>query len=269
MGFIVERRSFYKNENSRLLKYFESSPEVECKDGDCNCTASIKSRPSGVLDHVVQNIRYTGIYSGYNLDWSLNRDTWFDLNFYWNEIKRPKNQRYLNPHASFCFNHVSSAGGKLNNSISIGICKTPASSFKDLKIDLIANMYFGNKVDVSKLFNGHSSSKIVDLTKLSQEDVWLHYSIGGEAMEVLPRSEESTMWKQIYKNASRVMEITSQHDDKEMSVLDVRCDIVTNFELIGLIDGLKAKLTYVIDNLEDTQLYQLGTKIEEKVKANW
>jgi hypothetical protein len=135
---------------------------------------------------------------------------------------------------------------------------------------LLTDMYFGNKIDISHMFNGHSPSRIVKLEDISPDDVWLHYSIGGEAMDFFSPSEEAKMWKGIYKEGLRVMEITDPYiDDQERTVSEIRSSVVTNLELLGLVDSLKRKLVGVLDNLQETELYRRGNKVSQTVRASW
>jgi hypothetical protein len=66
------------------------------------------------------------------------------------------------------------------------------------------------------------------------------------------------------------MEITDPYiDDQERTVSEIRSSVVTNLELLGLVDSLKRKLVGVLDNLQETELYRRGNKVSQTVRASW
>ncbi len=66
---------------------------------------------------------------------------------------------------------------------------------------LLTHLYFGDKVDTRRLYNGHSRPGIGNpgvatrVAAVKPDELWIYASAGSEDMEVLPQSREVTAWR--------------------------------------------------------------------------
>lgn len=249
--FTVERYSFYYSSvgTRRFAEY--DPPKKDCDHQVCNCTRNITIRPIEEPDQLSQTIKFIDKFGKYSLDFNLSSN-WTNFGFFWDEQPYEEGFRWKNPHASFDFNHVSTAGGKLKNSISISIHK-PGFSKNNY---FFANVYFGNNIDISKFFNGHSESRIVKLETIKFDQVWCH-SCGTSGKETMSFfvSKEANLWQQLYCHVSQIINITDS-ESLSKSVSEVNLKISNNKELLNLILSSRDYLFYILNNLEETELFK-------------
>lgn len=245
MTLNVTRHSFFNTEEG-FVKYTETSPNCDKKEHQiCNCTKIVTERPIGSPHSIQQYVKLLGEYSGRTFDFTLT-ENFFTLNYYWKEsIGRPS--------AYFRFNHVSSGGGKLNNSLSIEISK-PGYGVLGF---FMGHVFFGNNIDTSNLFNGRLPSRIVDLSLIKQNDIWSHYCKNKEAMSVFNDCRETREWWMLKTRVDRIIEITKPYNDTDLgSVDDVRSVLENNEELMCESNKCKVWLSGILDNLDKTEMFR-------------
>jgi hypothetical protein len=175
--------------DDRTLRFVEHAPaDVHETDHDvCGCTRNVIERPSGKPHEVRPVIVLHARRDPFTIEFDLTSQ-WLTFKFdeplpavqdaahpanrkmrsHFHGIKKP------DPHAYFMFGE-----NKLNIEIALdGYGLTDC---------FFAHVFIGNKVDTSTMMNGHSPSRIVDLSKIGADDVWVHDCIcGPEAMRILP-----------------------------------------------------------------------------------
>lgn len=257
--FHLTRKNWFYTKTGTLV-YSESVPHKErCDKFKCNCTKDVSKRPNGNPDNITQYLEYHTSYEKYNLSLHLSTGNYI---FYWDEKPYEENRRWVNPHAYFLFNHNACAGGKIENMINVSISKPRYGKTNNFS----GNLYFGNTIDASCFFNGHSPSRIVKLEEIGEDSLWVHDNgCIGESMAVMPNTSEADIWRNIHKKGNRVIKI-ADNLSLEKSVEDIYKEVSTNVELKLHVDELTDWFVEVIDNLEDTVLYKICDKVK---KESW
>lgn len=186
----VNRYSFYDVEGqTQTLRYAEHSPPQEdhCDHEVCGCTRTTQTKPVGVEPkHVSTSVEFKRQIANTLVQASLylTEDGNVSIRLVWDrpsECPAPKTmweseKTRKQDHATFNFTS--------ENSVQVIIVGGVPDT-------IIGNLYFGNEVDISKLVNGHSPSKIVDLEAIHHSQVWTHAcNFGCEAMKILTNIEE-------------------------------------------------------------------------------
>ncbi len=185
----ITRHSFYGGLVGPTLRYTESAPSSAHVHGfRCGCTVDIDNRPAGSPSQVTQSARHIETYGHLRIELELDSHSpgiWA----YW---PWPSNL----PKLPFSDSSEGHAYFWPNNGLQIEI----VGAQMPIEHALLTRMFFGQDADISRLFNGHSPSRFVDLGTLEGE-VWLHdCSLGKESISLLSDEEEKTQWRAFIKD---------------------------------------------------------------------
>lgn len=246
----VKRNLYFLPKGKGYLRYSESSPEdKECEHQVCNCTKAVTERPDGEPQQKQQyiefirddkfEVRLSADGCNFTLRWPGNTWSAWDKEHKW-----PSNN-----HAYFWF--------KKNYGLYIEITK---EGYNETNC-FFGHMYFGNKVDISSFFNGHSPSRVVDLEKVGPEELWMHYcSFGGEKVISLRECEETTRWREVFATQAEIAKIARTYEeDYVSSVEDIRKRVSKETEMLDMVNHLCGWFDSVVENLDKTEMFSCGS----------
>ena len=249
----VRRNLFFFELKQGYLRYSESSPEEkECDHQVCNCTKAVSVRPDGEPQQKQQYIEF--IKDQYTV-------TLYGTGCHFTKIMPGKhysswdkdNKWPSNNHAYFWFGE---------NKINIEITKT---DFNEVGC-FFGHMYLGNKIDISRFFNGHSPSRIVDLSKIGSNELWMHYNgFSSEKMISLPECEETTRWHEVFTLQKEIAEKARTYEaDYDSLVVDIRKRVENETEMLEKVETLCEWFDNVLTNLDKTEMFACGKYCYEK-----
>lgn len=253
----VTRSKIYHTINENLC-FIESFPVTLQPIHVCDCTQCINTQPVEKPIHTQQYFTYEKSTPKYNIKASLldlrlvftwhtpntnlqkeiyaipENTGWFDSN------KNP------NSHAYFTLN---------NNSIRFEIT-LPGYQLVDC---FMGNIYFGNNIDISKLMNGHSQSKIIQLDKIDPDSIWCHScSLGNESMKTFNNDNEETQWWNLKNDLLILKEWVDLFEFDKRPVEELQKHLSTISEIPNIIENQILFLTHIIENLTQTELFRCG-----------
>lgn len=252
----VIRNLYFFELKQGYLRYSESSPEEkECDHQVCNCTKAVSVRPDGEPQQKQQYIEFIKDYpknsqfekfevtlSGNGCKFTLRMPgqvySTYDKNREWGQ----------NNHAYFWF--------KNDNGLQIEITKP-----KYNKVDcFFGHMYFGNKIDISKFFNGHSKSRIVDLSKIGSNELWMHHNgFSDEKLISMKECEETERWHEVFTLQKEISKkARTYEEDYDSLVVDIRERVEKETEMLGKVETLCKWFEKVLTNLDETEMFACG-----------
>lgn len=203
----VTRHSFF-HEGGHTLRFTESAPEAHAAHGPvCGCTSDVAERPVGEPEQVRTSMRLATEHEGRTYEVEVGSG----IRGFWVRWPWPKNlnrERKEEAHAYFW----------PGNGLQVELAGVPAEGCCNLEHVVLTRMFFDDQVDVSRLFNGHSPSRIVE-PKSMKGKVWVHHSAGREALAVLDNEEEVRSWRGF---ASDLAVILDRPPEPEGTPADVR-----------------------------------------------
>lgn len=250
----VTRRNFFSMREG-TLRFTEHSPEmIEHEDFQCNCTKNTVLRPPGEPDQITQDIAFTEETKDYRLNFSIPA-LWYNFKF-GPEIKVKWTEKPERSHAYFMFDR-----NNIKNSIGIEIT-LPGYGRVDC---FFGNLYFGNKVDIGTLMNGHSPSRIVKLDKIGPNQVWAHgCNFGKEAMGFLRECAETNRWRQAKDDVKEMEAIAAPFNaDLKSPVEALRQNVEGQADLAALAHSTGRWLWSIVANLKQTELFRCCDEVEE------
>ncbi len=191
----VEQHSFFDSPTGvqRFSEYWPPRPHLTQDHQICNYTRQVCERPEGIPNEVDQKIILSGEEG---LPWDFNLVSGW-LTFRWG-MPNEKGQRPHDPHAYFMF---GPSGG--NNGLRVEVV-TPHIHEDFLEHTFLGDLYLGNKIDTSRLINGHSPSKIVNLSSINPDDLWTHVCWFGKESFSFICGSEAEMWKGLIEKSRNV-----------------------------------------------------------------
>jgi len=256
----IERFSFFKGKEGGTLRYSEHSPIKECKEHQiCNCTKNVTTRPEGIPTSVSTHckILHSGIpgcTNGRDMELSLSSSFPGYKKEYSDFTVRWKEEGLERPHAYFW---------QAPNRFNIEITKK-GCSFDGIDC-FMSKLFFGNKVDISELMNGHSPSKIIKLEVLDPKDLWVHEcSWGHESMRVLPQDRETELWWGLYKAGEELRRKVDPYLSPEFSVDDIKKMAESDRDLLTMTGEAFDSIRFILDNLPNTSLYTYSLITEKE-----
>lgn len=269
------RHSFWNYRNSQTLRFTEHAPpKAECDHSICNCTRNVAERPTGEPSSVNQLIELIPPQLHLRSEFRLHNG-W--LTFRWDLTPEAAERCIFNdqhilinqePHAYFMF-HPEQRSVKIQVMV-------PGYGLTDY---FFADLYLGKKIDVSRFINGHSPSKIVNLSgdahkltnlPISEENLWLHRcNWGVEEMRVFEDGEEARSWMEVILLMERLNQLTAKYQTKETfnwPIEDVRKDVITNLEISKIAIRVATYCEQVVLDLPTTHLFKLQHEIDQKLK---
>ena len=267
----VTRYSFFKGDTQTLRFAEHAPPKDECNHPICNCTRHVAERPAGEPHQVTQSIILTKD--------APYKKTEFDLSTGWLTFRwdlSPEDEKKCvstwrredeDHHAYFMFNHK-----QRSVRIEIAVPGYPPGDY------IFPHLYMGNQIDISTFFNGHSPSTVVDLSKLSTEDVWIHENgFGTEAILIYDDNDEARDWRQTLAKMERLAQLMSPYQIQNYpltgktltwSVEDVLLEVQENHEIAKVADSIIEYCSSLVSIFKTTDLFRLQQKIDQKVHPN-
>lgn len=263
MAVRIERYSFY-NTSHGILRYAEHCPETFHEDMQiCNCTKNVSEKPTGKPDSVQQYIKFEQNLGRYAFELSLN-----DRGFPWFIY------RWKGPATGWKFkdrlrdkSEISQAyfmadvnGHKGNISIQVDI---PGYGYVDC---FFGHLYFGNKADISTIMNGHSPSRIVDLRKIPEDQVWAHNcNFGLEAVCALRECPETDQWREMKQAIDAVSRSAVTYtNDIESAVDGLRLQVWDDVPMINRVALTRDWFAHVLDNLAKTEMFRACDDVNKR-----
>ena len=263
MTIEVIRTSWFRRP-SKTLAYEEHSPGRTCEaHAICGCTDMVTERPEGEPDSEVLQVQVKGVHRGLEAQASVSDRTLWST-FRWDQrpedeairVDKSESERGRKAHAYFLF-----SPGRVGLEI-----YQPGYGRVDY---FFGHIFLGNEVDISKLYNGHSPSKVVDLSKLSADALWVHdCSWGREAMRAFSDSPEAQNWRLWSRTAQDILAQTQHSLTQHSPTEDVHV-IRAALEASGvekLVAGLQEHLAALLGDFRQTEVFRLCDEIAEEIK---
>ena len=270
----VKRYSYFKGPRGENIRFTEHSPHVQAHDhAVCDCTKNVAERPKGTPKQVVQEIIFIHEPIGELRPTFTLCDQW--LTFFWGaEPERTESGMIMAStpysHANFRFRHHG------ERSVEIAIVPSDVGTIERISDAFFANLFVGNRIDISTLMNGHSPSRIVDLSAIKDTDVWVHKCFfGDEAMRVFADGEETRTWQRVMadmeliesrvdlyrKDSSDPIAELHQRIEKDALLLDTTSSVIET--LAPIVE--QAKAHPIPAALDHTELFRLGNEVKRSV----
>jgi len=212
---VIRYMFFLDPSDGRNLRFKETAPyEPPCDHSICGCTKEVAVRPEGEPVGTRQQVVLSQtLKDNCTVEMVFEGDTiWVTFQFPMSRPSEKDPERKID-HAYFHFSP---------HKCTVEITGT-GEGFVDCSF---AHLYFGNEVDTSRFFNGHSPSRPafggVDLKDIRPEDVWVHYcKWGHEAYEIF-KGPSVNIWNNIYRMAKSLGDTIAEMNVLTSSVGDVR-----------------------------------------------
>lgn len=256
----VSRTSFFQSPTGGTLAYSEHSPEQpeEHEHQVCNCTKVVNTRPEGEPYQTRLDIEAHTQTQGLNAEFNLT-NLCFTLR--WGEA----NERgYQDDHSRFGFHPEQ-------HSAQIEICipgYDPIPGYKKPLNYFITNLYLGNQIDISHFFNGHSPSRIVDLSRLQPNTLWVHKNFFPERMAILPNTDEASSWRKCFDLIQVLHKRTHQHKAASDNLDHIRKLVSEDLNILFTLDYITEWLVHITKNIKDTDLFLVGRNLDFTEETN-
>jgi len=243
-------RNLYFHSPEGYLRYAERSPaKEECDHQICNCTKSVAKKPAGEPSQKQQYIEFIEKDKDYTYEVGL-AGTGCNFTLRWPGEVWDKDHKWCSKnHAYYWFND--------NKMIQIEIIKEGYGGTDCF----FSHLYLGNEVDTSRFYNGHSKSKIVDLSKIKPKELWTHYcGMGQEAMRSLSEEVgETAEWRAVYGLQERIAATARTYsEDFVSSVEKVREGVEANAKMLDDVQTLCKWFSWVTRKLDTTEMFRCG-----------
>ena len=251
--FSAFRHNFFRQKNGGTLRFSEHSPhKTECEHQVCNCTKAVTKRPEGKPFQVSQGIKV----SGGNGRFEMTAGSGASVNFTFllpTSMKSELDSPDQRPHAYFHF-------GKTFDLLRIEITK-PHYGLVDC---FFGHLYFGNQVDISTLMNGHSPSRVVNLSRIEKDDVWCHSCCSGrESWMLLPARPETEYWRKCFSLAKKISSRVRIIERSRNPDLDRICiSLGGDDDLVDEISSCDLFFESILENLEKTVLFECCDSVD-------
>jgi len=249
MKIKVEKVKFYKGENKHI-RFIESTEENSCKDHfDCGCTETVKEKPitrllstSNIITAFINFGKYQ-IEFGFDGCWTI---------------------RWEDKHAYFWVSDTDNMYS--SNSIYIEIYKEGWNS-----VDyFFSRVFHGPHHRIDTLMNGHSPSRVINLNDISNEDLWIHECNWGKE-HWLKFSDidnrERSKWIEFLKITKILKNCISKfRPESEYSVSEIKEILENEKGLSDILNKMTEFLISIVENLEETELFELQSIIQSNIK---
>ncbi len=261
----TERYSFYRIPNG-TLRFAEHSPETFHPDKQlCNCTKNVSERPSGKPDSIQQYIKFEQNLGRYTFELSLDDRGFPWFKFWWKapaigwKFKDTLRDKSGMSQAYF-MSDVNDYKGNIKVQVDI-----PGYGLTDC---FFGNVYFGNKVDISTLMNGHSPSRIIDLQKIPDDQVWAHgCNWGREAMIPFSECPETDRWRHVKEEIDTISRRAAAYNQDLVSTVDgLRLQVWDDSPMINRVVLARDWFVHVLDNLNDTEMFRVCAEIDQRIE---
>ncbi len=129
-------------------------------------------------------------------------------------------------------------------------------------------LYRGNKVDMSRMMNGHAPSRFTaEVAALPSDAIWAYESHYPEAMAVLSANEEPSRIHFVLDRIADIRRLMRAHvlEHQCDSVIDVRQRVELDNELLKNVELVAVALVKVVNTLQSTQFFKVCTALGEQV----
>ena len=237
----VSRYEYYRPSGGNLT-YEESYPPCEEKEGPlCGCTHKVIARPEGVPTGTAQYVRVNCAVGEMRLDVELSQ---MDFIFHWGNTQ---------DHAFFFFR---------KDSVRIEIT-LPGHGYVDC---FFGKLYMGNDVDISRLMNGHSPSKIIKLNEIGPNQLWMHdCSWGREAMEILLNTPETQRWRDVFYTIRELRINSTHYMDQSVPVKDHHDRLLQDSSIMADVRNVTLFLKDFIEQIKGTEIFNCSVRIDTLV----
>lgn len=258
----VSRHLFFKKPGSKTLSYEESAPapEHKCEDHDvCGCTRAVSERPEGEPESVKQSLRFDGEQDFPPYFWS------FELTSPWLTLRWEKDEKTgkvkADPHAYLTFGR---------NSLHVEYVEpykitADIDDFSDHAF--FADMYLGNDVDTSTMMNGHSPSRIVDLSKIKKDALWLHHCAWGNEAMAFMEGAETVLWKGLFEWNDQIQRIIRPFKTDFLTPVEELRSKLERPELIEYVDAIRDMGCQTLRCFRKTDAFRISNTIKEQAQA--
>ena len=240
----VKRRNFYHGPNQSLLFREDSPPEDhEHKHTGCNCTKMVSTKPEGKPD--TQDQEFYFLSEGFEFPLTSGAVTF-------GRLGDPDG------HAYFWY--------RLPKETTIQVEITlPGYGLVD---HFFATVLKGNKIDGSRLYMGHSSSKIFDPSKVDPNAIYVYGSgFGPEALRYFEDPKEIALWNETFRLVSFVQSRVAAYAEDYTTPVDViRSRLEEDQSLLDACVATRELLAPIVTNLRKTELFRVGDEVDQECK---
>ncbi len=279
----ITRHNFFHGETQHE-RFTEHAPLcVEDVSHDlCNCTKTVTERPAGEPESVSQIIEFAETIGKYRMRLEMvshfqggerysasdtHEDSAVNFWIHWPRSETKPAPRFGNKedeHAYFWFSR--------ENSLQVQVSGT-GDGFKaregvDALDCTLGHVYFGNNVDVSRLFNGFSASRVVDLSKIDAGDVWTHHcSFGAESWSKITIKHEVERLQRLRALAARIHGDVAPCNIVNLDVEDVRERVIATETSRWLASDAFQLIEKMLIGFQDSDLRKDLTRVSEEATA--
>lgn len=254
----LSRYSFLQNPGQQTIRFSEYSPGHEEEDhAICNCTRSVTERPEGDPTQVSQDITFTREIDGRQAEYRL-----VGQGLYIDATKHEPGARRLvsfgDDRSSFHFNQP--------NHLDVYIA-LPGYLYGTFS----AHLFLGNQIDISKLMNGHSPSRVVKLDQIGAEDLWLHKCFWGhEGIDFFDqRSDEAASWRDLIRTAQEIHRRSETlRTDLKTDVHALRAAVESDQVLCQMVYGLIDRAAVIRGTIEQMEVFGLASRLDQRTSSH-
>jgi hypothetical protein len=127
------------------------------------------------------------------------------------------------------------------------------------------NLYWGNSIDIGRMMNGHSPSRVVDLSSIGPDDFWTHECNWGKEAFSLVRGPEIAMWRDLLEKANRMHEGVSPFMHDHNSPVEDIYHRVEGQPFLQLADEIRRTLQPLVLDFKATELFRVCKELQAKV----
>lgn len=260
----AERYSFYRTPKG-TLRYAEHSPEMFHPDKQlCNCTKNVCERPPGDPNSVQQFIYFEQALGRYAFKLSLDYKGFPWFTYRWDgpttgwKFKHSLMERESGKSQAYFMLDVNGHKGNINVQVDL-----PGYGRTDC---FFGHIYFGNQADISTIMNGHSPSRIVDLKKVPDDQIWAHScNFGHEAVSPFRKSTETEQWWEVKRAVDAISHSAAAYNqDLASSVDGIRLQVLDDDPMLNRVAMVSDWFVKVLDNLKTTEMFRACDEVYRK-----
>lgn len=260
MDISVSRYLFYVDPlNGQHLRFGEHSPHKHDEEGAvCNCTRSVTERPEGKPGQVKTGAHVKEQEGQYKVEMALNKEgaVRFTIRGFGDHVYEFGNKEHREEnHAYFWFSDP--------NNLRLEVTGTGRGAVNCS----FGDVFFGNKIDISKRMDGHKPSKIIDLSKITPDQIWTHAcSWGKEAVEMFPDNEETQGWWHIRSQVEALGAFGfAVLGDHEVPVEGIRASLMASEEFAQAYEQVQEWLLSILGDFKNTTLFQGTDSVQQAI----
>lgn len=257
MNLQLDRYSFWHTRKGTLRHAEHSPPKADHEHQVCNCTKHVTERPEGEPDQIQPSVEWTAQMGKYRVRVTTGAgQVHFTLRWTRDVPRVTRWGTDTEDHAYFWFNPEKCH-------LQVEITGTGDNDEIDCSF---GSVRFGNRADTSTLFNGHSPSRIVDLTQIAPEAVWAHdCSWGHEAMDFVTEPEAAE-WRRQFERAVLIRDTVGKYELRTTPLDELRQHLLDEAALAALIDEGFLYLVRMAETFTTTGLYRVTKAVKQRAR---